>query len=141
MKLISYRGTMGRSCKLGSGDCPARSLMLLAKSRHQRDAFATPENVVATVNAASLILALVPTVELVRGYDALGRRKDGDCGLRRHHVRSSGRVFRPRASKTIVGSDVVPYGRTAARQVTGLCRTGKSPLPKMIENTGQSALL
>jgi len=38
---------MRGSRKLGRGVCPASSLMLLAKSRHQRDAFATPENAVA----------------------------------------------------------------------------------------------
>ena len=47
-------------------------------------------------------------------------RHDGDCGLRRHCVRSSGGVFRPRTTKTI---------------------TGKSPLPETIENTGEFALL
>jgi hypothetical protein len=110
-----------RGCrKLGSGDCPASSLMLLAKSRHQGDALATPENAVASVNAASLILALIPIVELVRSYDALGRRKDGDCDLWRHHVCSSGRAFRPRTTKTIAG---------------------QSPLSKTVEHTRESAFL
>ena len=64
---------MGGSRKLGRGDCPASSLMLLAKSCHQRDAFATLEK--------------------------------------------------------------------RSRQVIGRCRTGKSPLPKIIDTPGESALL